>query len=162
MDQQMRHERRKRNMTWFTPPTHTQPIAIQKQKKDTFLSCSISTSLSYRRCSIKNTVKLSYICTSNLGPTVKIKRQKGSVQQTMMDSEKCNCIEKNSVHWMVLVKRKEWFYKAEVKDANDQSKINVGCTEGPFRKRWYNHKSSFGIKSRRNCTRLASNVWKLK
>lgn len=33
-------------------------------------------------------------------------------------------------------------YKAEWIVINDQ-KIYIGCTKGNFRKRWFNHKSSF-------------------
>lgn len=44
-----------------------------------------------------------------------------------------------------------------MKDENCQSKIYAGCNW-----RWYNHKSSFRIKSHRNCTRFASRMWELK
>lgn len=38
-----------------------------------------------------------------------------------------------------------------VKDKNGQSKIDAECTEIAFKKRWYNHKSSFTTESHRNC-----------
>lgn len=53
-------------------------------------------------------------------------------------------------------------YKDEINDINGQSKIYVGCTEKSFQKRYYNQMSSFGLESLRNCTRLASHMWKLK
>lgn len=95
-----------------------------------------------------------------------IKRQharnfKANVQQDIVNSEKCNCRDKSNYLLDGVCKTEGVIYKAEIKDVNSQSNVHAGCTEGNFRKRWDNHKSSFKIESHRNCTRLASHVWEL-
>lgn len=95
---------------------------------------------------------------SNLGSTMKrqnAKNFKDTVQQSMVDSEKCNCKDKNKCPLDGVCKtEKEWFTN-EVKDGN-------GRRKDMWKKRWYNHKSSVRIESHRNCTRLASHLWELK
>lgn len=44
----------------------------------------------------------------------------------------------------------------------DQEKMYIGSTEGMFKKRYYNYKSSFNLARYRNNTKLAGYVWKVK
>lgn len=60
-----------------------------------------------------------------------IKRQ--NVQQSIVDSEKYNCRDKNKCPLDGVCKTEGVVYKAEVKDGNGQSNIYVDCTEGAFK-----------------------------
>ena len=51
-------------------------------------------------------------------------------------------------------------YKATIDSANE-SKSYLGSTGGTFKKRWYNHISSFK-KYKENGTELSKYIWKLK
>ena len=54
-------------------------------------------------------------------------------------------------------------YQATV-STNDNSppQTYVGLTENSFKTRYYNHKTSFTLYEKRNCTELSEYVWQLK
>lgn len=76
----------------------------------------------------RNTVKLSYSCTSNFVTTRKSQNariSKDSVLQSIVDSERCNCRDKNKYPLDGVCESEGFVYKAEVNDGKGQSRIYV-------------------------------------
>ena len=79
--------------------------------------------------------------------------------------DKCNCRDKVRCPLEDKCKQECVVYKVEVySDSNNKrnEKIYFGSTQGDFKTRYYNHKTSFSHEKYRHCTALSSYVWELK
>lgn len=92
------------------------------------------------------TLKLSYCCTGNL--EIAIKRQKCE------EFKSCNCRGKITCPLNGVCCTEDMIYKAKVEDESGPNRVYIGCTEGTFKKQWYNHRSSFRLQSHMYCTKL--------
>ena len=78
---------------------------------------------------------------------------------------KCNCRDKVRCPLEGKCKQECVVYKVEVySDPNNKrnKKIYFGSTQGDFKTRYYNHKTSFSHEKYRHSTTLSSYVWELK
>lgn len=57
----------------------------------------------------------------------------------------CNCRTKDNCSLNGLCHTERVVYCAKVKGENSSTKRYIGCTEGQFKRRWYNHTLSFRI-----------------
>ena len=111
----------------------------------------------------KNCVKLSYRCMPKINGIInksniaKLSKEKNKV------IAKCNCRDKVRCP---LECNQEWaVYKVEVYSdpGNDRNKkVYFGSTQGEFKTRYYNHKTSFSHEKYRHSTTLSSYVWEVK
>ena len=105
----------------------------------------------------KNCVKLSYSCMLNINGIInksniaKLSKEKNKV------IAKCNCRDKVRCPLESKCKQECVVYKVEVySDPNNKrnKKIYFGSTQGEFKTRYYNHKTSFSHKKYRHSTTL--------
>ena len=78
---------------------------------------------------------------------------------------KCNCRDKVRCPLEGRCKQECVMYKVEVySDLNNKRNKNIyfGSTQGDFKTRYYNHKTSFSHEKYRHSTTLSSYVWELK
>ena len=113
----------------------------------------------------KNCVKLSYSCMPNINGIInrsniaKLSKEKNKV------IDKCNCRYKVRCPLEGKCKQECVVYKVEVySDPNNKrnKKIYFESTQGDFKTRYYNHKTSFSDDKYRHSTTLSSSVWELK
>ena len=79
--------------------------------------------------------------------------------------DKCNCRDKVRCPLKCKCKQECVVYKVEVySDSNNKGnkKIYFGSTQGDFKTRYYNHRTSFSHEKYRYSTALSSYVWELK
>ena len=95
----------------------------------------------------------------NKGNIAKLSKEKNKV------IAKCNCRDKVRYTLEGKCKQECVVYKVEVySDSNNKrnKKIYFGSTQGDFKTRYYNHKTSFSHEKYRHSTALSSYVWELK
>ena len=73
----------------------------------------------------------------------------------------CNCRIKDQCPLQGECLTKSIIYQASV-TANNNTETYVGLTEGTFKARYSNHKTSFNHASKRNSTELSKHIWSLK
>lgn len=66
----------------------------------------------------------------------------------------CNCRGKITCPLNGVCCTEDMIYKAKVEDESGPNRVYIGCTEGTFKKQWYNHRSSFRLQSHMYCTKL--------
>ena len=74
----------------------------------------------------------------------------------------CNCHNKRDCPLERKFRTKCVIYKASVCTPNGKTMSYYGCCETDFKVRYYNHKQSFKISSKRHQTELSRLVWRLK
>ena len=113
-------------------------------------------------------MKLSYSCMPNIstlisrGNSKKLKRNKNS------EPPNRNCIKKEDCPLKGRCQLEYVAYKAEVLNPSSNSnnkndkKVYVGSTKGPFKQRYYDHKSSFTHEIYKHKTSLSNYIWEVK
>ena len=78
----------------------------------------------------------------------------------------CSCRDTNTCPLDNSCNTESIIYEAEVTTTRPNLEVvhkkYIGMTEGRFKQRFYNHKSSFKYTEKRNATKLASYIWDLK
>ena len=101
----------------------------------------------------KNTVKVSYSCTSNMASH--INRHSASILQLAKPTEPCNC---RAIESCPL----KGECKATVQTTTSVTKSYIGSTATAFKTHYANHQSSMRHEKHANSTELAKHVWSLK
>ena len=111
----------------------------------------------------KNTVKLSYSCTTNMDNIVKAHNAKILLNDDKMDEEErgCNCRDKAACPVANKCQKTNVVYKATV-EYEDKTEHYIGMTENSFKTRYTLHKSSLRHSKNRNQTELSNLIWSLK
>ena len=152
---------RKRNIIWYNPPYNA---AITTNFGRTFLSL-ISKHFP-RTCKLykilnRNTIKLSYCCTSNMGNIIKSHNNK-ILKATTKENEEpsCNCNKTNKPKCPLKghCQATNIIYEATV-NTSKQTVNYIGSTANTFKIRFTNHKASFKNINQRNCTQLSKFIW---
>ena len=114
----------------------------------------------------RNTVKVSYSCMPNLASIIKSHNKKVSTSKEEPQRRMCNCPRRKKATCPLEGKclTSSIVYSAEVTTygSKDNGKLYIGLTEGPFKKRYYNHMQSIKKKKHRHDTELSTYIWKLK
>ena len=157
--------RRKRNIIWFNPPFNK---AVQTNIAKRFLKLidkHFPRHHKYRKLFNRNTVKVSYSCTTNMkaiidGHNKSILKKQDVVQPT----DTCNCIIKDQCPMNGDCLAENTIYEATLTtdDENIQPKTYIGLAETTFKKRFANHKKSFNHERYKNETELSKEFWKQK
>lgn len=108
----------------------------------------------------RNMMKLSYSCTGNLKNVIKSPKILEMERSGRGEKKKSNCRNENNCPLDGECYTEGIIYTAEVSDNNCFKKTYIGCIEDPFKKRFYNHASSFRLRSYRSDTKFADCVWK--
>ena len=109
----------------------------------------------------RNTVKVSYCSTKNVGSIISSHNQK--ILHPTERTNGCNCrnIENCPLEGKCLTP--SVVYKATVtNNVDDESKIYLGMTMPPFKQRSANHNTDFNEESRKMATELSGYMWELR
>ena len=100
-------------------------------------------SYTYSKIFNRNTIKLSYSCTSNMAQTI-ANHNKHVLADTITDDTKkmCNCRNNHECPLQGNCLVQNIIYKASV-SSSDGQKYYIGSTSQSFKKRWSGHKTSF-------------------
>ena len=106
----------------------------------------------------RNTIKLSYSCTTNMAGILSSHNQMIlSEKSDEPDSPSCNC-RKTPCPMSERCQEKSIVYKATV-NCNNEAKNYFGLCETEFKARYYNHVQSFRHRQKSNATKLSKYVW---
>ena len=168
-----RKTNRKRRITWFNPPfCKLTNINIGKEfiklvRKHFHHDNPLHKILN------KNTLKISYSCTSNIQQTIQ-NHNKRTLKQSLTPTpnnhtEKlCNCKDKNLCPVKGICCSDKVVYQAKIFPAENtkEEKIYFGISAGSWKQRYYGHKYSFSNatqkKQKKKQTALSKHYWYLK
>lgn len=155
--------RRSRNITWYNPPFD---LGVYTNIGHEFLKIikqSFPQSHPLGRLFNKNTVKLSYSCMPNLKNIIdgRNKTLLNDSNNDDINNKQCNCRRGTDCPLDGNCLTESIVYKATV-ETNNSKETYVGLTEGKFKTRYNNHKSSFNHPSKKNSTELSKHIWSLK
>ena len=111
----------------------------------------------------KNNLKVSYRTMPNMAANIaKHNRKILNTKNNKSTNEKnCNCRIKDNCPVDNNCLQESVVYKATVNN-NDKIKTYIGITNGTFKERYTQHKSSFNNENKSKSTTLSSHIWKLK
>ena len=155
--------RRRRTIVWYNPP-YSKNVATNIGK-EFFKLLQLHFPKQHPLHSIfnKNTVKLSYSCTTNMDNIVKAHNAKILLNDDKMDEEErgCNCRDKAACPVANKCQKTNVVYKATV-EYEEKTEHYIGMTENSFKTRYTLHKSSLRHSKNRNQTELSNLIWSLK
>ena len=98
-------------------------------------------------------MKVSYCCAQSVGNIIKSHNKKLINNSSNYHGQPCNCRK---------CRTENITYKCIVSTSGHPDKVYLGTAEGDFKKRYYNHISSFKNETQMNKTTLEKYVWKQK
>jgi hypothetical protein len=108
----------------------------------------------------KNTIKISYSCTSNMKNIIAA-HNSNLLNKQDEDKPKCNCRNKEECPLPGECTSSNIIYEATITTANETKKY-IGLAATTFKARYANHKASFTDKNKRHSTEISKYVWKQK
>ena len=107
-------------------------------------------------------MKVSYCCTQNVGNIIKSHNKK-LINSNNHHAQPCNCRKEEDCPLEGKCRTENIIYKCVVVSTpGHPDKVYLGTAEGDFKKRYYNHISSFKNETQMNKTTLAKYVWEQK
>ena len=154
--------KRRRRVVWYNPP-YSKNVATNIGK-EFFKLLQLHFPKQHPLHSIynKNTVKLSYSCTTIMDNILKAHNAKILLKDIKKDEEEkgCNCRNKAACPVANKCLKTNVVYKATV-NYEDKTQHYIGMTENSFKTRYTLHKSSFKHSKNRNQTELSNLIWSL-
>lgn len=104
----------------------------------------------------------------NVGTLISVFNKKKTRDNPRITSSSCNCRNKKICPHQGKCQQECVVYQAKIyKDIDDcnkdiNPKVYIGATRDIFKKRYYNHTSSFNIEKTKHSTTLSSYVWKIR
>ena len=154
-------QNRKRKIIWFNPPFSKNVSTNIGKKFLNLISKHFPPQNKLHKIFNRNTLKLSYSCTKNMGRIIKSHNKKITASNT---SEKldCNCRQKQICPLNGKCREKNVIYKCVASVPNKPDKVYIGLTEGEWKKRHSQHKTSFKYKKLAKSTALSTYFWETK
>ena len=106
-------------------------------------------------------MKISYCCTQNVGNIIKSHNKK-LINSSNHHEQPCNCRKKEDCPLEGKCRTENIIYKCIASTSGHPDKVYLGTAEGDFKKRYYNHISSFKNETQMNKTTLAKYGWEQK
>ena len=159
---------RKRKIIWFNPPYSLNvKTNIGKHFLKLILKHFPSTNPMHKIFN-KNTVKISYSCTRNIGAIISSHNK--NILHPKQDNFGCNCRVKADCPLEGKCLTPNVIYRADVCDltsnesdlTNNESKFYIGLAETTFKERYNNHKKDIKHEKYKNSTELTKYIWSLK
>ena len=143
---------RKRKVLWFNPPYSVSVDTNIGHKFLNLLDKHFPKTHKLHKILNRNCVKVSYSCMGNIATIIKSHNkqimQKHLQSQEEPDPRTCNCRSKEACPLEG--------------SCLSESLVYIRMTEGTFKKRFYNHASSFRLEKYKTSTKLSEKVWLLK
>ena len=157
---------RKRNIIWFNPPYNSNVSTNVGAQFLRLIDRHFPKNHPYSKLFNRGNVKVSYSTMQNMGSIIASHNAKIlSPPPATTPADACNCNRSNPCPLDGQCKTSCIVYKATVSvpaAPTEPTMVYYGLTEGEFKKRYSNHKSSFRLATRRNETELAKHMWALK
>ena len=154
-------KKRRRKIIWFNPPFSINIRTNIGQQFFKLLNKHFPKENSLHKIFNKNTVKLSYSCTRNMGSIISAHNK--HVLRAKEETHGCNCRSRNQCPLNNECLTPGIVYQAEVtNNADEEKKIYIGLTENKFKERYRNHTKSFRNKIYATETELSKYIWELK
>ena len=152
-----------RKIIWFNPP-YPQSVKTNVARKFLqLLDKHFHKDHVLHKIFNRNTVKVSYSCTPNIGSIIRAHNRKVLRPTDNNHPLKgCNCRKPESCPLDGNCLGSSLVYRATVTVENKPSKLYLGMIESSFKTRYTGHKSSFKTISHTNDTALSKCVWELK
>ena len=158
---------RKRQIIWFNPPyaqnveTNIGRVFLGLIDKHFPAGKKTKDNKELHKIFSRNSVKVSYCCTTNVGSVISSHNQK--LLHPTVNTYGCNCRDRENCPLDGKCTTPGVVYKAIVtNDVDDESKTYIGMTMPPFKTRYNNHNTDFGTESKRNTTDLSKYMWDLR
>ena len=156
---------RRRKVIWFNPPFSNQTSECILKKFLQLLDPHFYPGHPLRKLFNRKTVKVSPSTLPNMGQIISThnKETLSKATNTAKTERKCNCqrSRRNDCPFNGKCLKSNIVYEATITSLS-QTYSYIGLTEGPFKTRFNNRKSSFNNASKRTSTELANKVWELK
>ena len=152
---------RGRKIIWFNPPFNNSVKTNVGRKFLGLVKKNFPRNHRYHQIFNRNTLKLSYCCTPNLGNIIKQHNSKILKGTPAPQLQQCNCRTKQNCPLNGRCLTSCIVYKATV-TTNSDTHTYYGLCEGEFKSRYYNHTKSFRSRKYENETELSKFLWKLK
>ena len=169
-EQQPKKRQRRRQVVYYNPPYNAastvnigreflklidKHFPKEKKRKDEL-----------EKCINRQTVKISYSGTKSVGGIIsshnaKLLAKHRKSQEGKNEQVRCNCkagVESCPLEGKCLTE--SIVYKATVTADDGEVKTYTGCTEPPFKRRLYKHRSDTSNPKYSTCTKLAGYYWK--
>lgn len=158
-------KRRKRRIIWYNPP-YSKSIKTSIGKKfNSLIRKHFTKENPLSKIFNKNSIKLSYSCTRNIGQIIKAHNRKILQKGKQEEQKTCNCrkiencpMKKESD----MCRQKNVIYQAVVKTEGEEERNYIGLTANELKERYRAHRQSFKDAKHENKTKLSKYVWKLK
>ena len=159
--QEINRRNRPRNIIWFNPPfsrnvkTNIGKVFLKIVKKH------FNKRHKYYSIFNRNTLKISYSCTTNVANIIKGHNNKVTNSEQKKQQRPCNCRQKDQCPMSGDCLATSIVYKAEVTHSN-KTDVYYGQCEGEFKLRYNNHTKSFRHRKHSDETELSKLIWELK
>ena len=151
---------RKRNITWYNPP-YSKHVATKVGKRFLqLLDKHFPKGNPLHKIFNRNNVKVSYSCMDNMAKIIS-SHNKSILSKADRTTKDCNCRTPTNCPLEGKCQTKNIVYQATVTSQRG-SYIYIGACDTEFKKRWYNHKSSFKLEHKRTDTELSKHIWTLR
>ena len=110
-----------------------------------------------RQCSYKSDLRQYLII-----PSITKTHSKKVTNEKITPRDQCNCNYKTDCPLDGNCQTSDIIYKCIASTTVNPDKIYLGTAEGNFKKRYYNHKTSFKNREKANDTTLSKYVWEVK
>ena len=157
---------RTRNIIWFNPPFSKNVRTNVGRNFLNLIDKHFPASNPLHKIFNRNSVKVSYSCMDNCKSVIS-KHNFGTLLKNKIvvvasTKDNCNCIESTECPLNNNCLTKSVVYKAEVTDDTGVIRDYIGMTSNTFKKRFYNHKTSFKDTIYAKSTELSKHIWNLK
>ena len=152
---------RNRNIIWFSPPFSKNGTTSVAKRFLNLLDIRFPKSKKLHKIFNRDTVKVSYCCTENLSSIIKTHNKKVT-REKITPRDQCNCKTRNDCPLDGNCHTGDIIYKCIASTTVNPDKIYLGTAEGNFKKRNYNHKTSFKNREKANDTTFSKYVWEVK
>ena len=160
------HNRRQcsRKIIWYNPPFNLQVKANIGKTFFQLLDRNFPPHHQLHKIN-KNTVRISYLCMPNMVSHIS-SNNKNIIQESMKSQhpnpKTCDCQITKNCPLNRNCKQSSVIYQADVTPEIDNERIYIGLTEGPFKERLSDHRTSFKYKQYKNKSKLSSFIWETK
>ena len=154
---------RKRKIIWFNPPFSKNVSTNIGKFFLHLIQKHFPRDHKFANLFNRNTVKLSYSCMPSVKSIIS-SHNKSILKEQKQQNRTCNCINKESCPLNNQCLTENIIYEATIitDDPNTVPKTYIGLCEGPFKKRYANHKKSFNHSRYEKDTELSKKFWEMR
>ena len=150
-----------RDVTWYNPPFSLNVQTKVGQKFLQLIDKCFPKNHPLRQICNRNTIKVSYRCTPNIGAAISANNSKLLEPKEKNDLNTCNCDTKENCPVQGKCLENEVIYRATLTEEGGEKHTYTGLTANKFKDRWSGHKHTFN-NEQANQTTLSSLTHELK